>query len=83
MGITVSGMISKAGRLNYPIAAVSGDAQRYQGTKLVWPVVGPNGFDPSFNPIKEGVGKQYSADFQLTLVSQPTSVQINSTSNST
>jgi hypothetical protein len=56
VGITVSGMISKAGRLNYPIAAVFGDAQRYQGTKLVWPVVGPNGFDPSINPIREAVG---------------------------
>ena len=49
-------MISNAGRLNCPIAAVFGDAQRYQGTKLVWPVVGPNGFDPSLNPIRGPVG---------------------------
>jgi hypothetical protein len=56
VGITVSGMISKAGRANYPIAAVLGDAQRYQGTKLIWPVVGPNGFDTALNPINGSVG---------------------------
>ena len=52
VGITASGMISKADRINCPVAAVFGDAQRYQGTNLIWPVVGPNGFDPSVNPIK-------------------------------
>jgi hypothetical protein len=51
VGITVSEMISKAGRANYPLAAVFGDAQRYQGTKLIWPVVNANGFDTSLNPI--------------------------------
>ena len=52
VGITVSGMISKAVRINCPVAAIFGDAQRYQGTNLTWPVVGPNGFDLSINPIK-------------------------------
>jgi hypothetical protein len=61
VGITVSGMISNAGRLNYPIAAVLGDAQRYQGTKLVWPIVGSNGFNSSLNPIKGTDGK-YQAE---------------------
>lgn len=52
VGITASGMIAKAGRINCPVAAVVGDAQRYQGTNLTWPVVGPNGFDASVNVIK-------------------------------
>lgn len=47
----VSGMISNASLVNCPIAAVFGDAQRYQGTGLTWPVAGANGFSPSFNPI--------------------------------
>ena len=51
VGETVSQMIINASRVNCPIAAVFGDAQRYQGTVLTWPVAGPNGFDPSFNPI--------------------------------
>jgi len=49
----VSGMVSNASRVNCPISAVFGDAQRYQGTKLTWPVAGANGFDPSFNPISD------------------------------
>jgi hypothetical protein len=57
VGITVSGMVSKAGRINCPIAAIFGDAQRYQGTKLSWPVVGPNGFNPTVNLIKGVVRK--------------------------
>jgi hypothetical protein len=57
VGITVSGMISKAGRINCPVAAVVGDAQRYQGTKLTWPVVGPNGFNASVDVIKGVVRK--------------------------
>jgi len=57
VGITVSGMISKAGRLNYPIAAIFQDAQRYQGTKLRWPILGPNGFDKSLNPISRVLGR--------------------------
>ena len=58
-GQEISQMISKAGgRINAPIAAVFGDAQRYQGSKLTWPVVGTNGFDPSYNPINNGnIGK--------------------------
>ena len=47
----VSEMVSEAGRVNCPVSAVYGDAQRYQGTRLTWPVAGPYGFDPSFNPI--------------------------------
>ena len=65
-------MISQAGRVNYPIAAVFGDAQRYQDTKLIWPVVGPHGFDPSINPIKEGVSKPLFGppliDFSVTII---------------
>lgn len=49
----VSQMILKAGdRINCPIAALFGDAHPYQGTKLTWPVVENNTFDPSFNPVK-------------------------------
>ena len=51
VGQAVSGMISEAGRVNCPVAAVFGDPQRYQGTNLQWPVAGTNGFDPSFNPV--------------------------------
>lgn len=47
----VSGYISKAGRVNCPIAAAFGDAQRYQGSSLSWPVVENGVFTPSFNPI--------------------------------
>ena len=58
VGITVSGMISKAGRINCPVAAIVGDAQRYQGTKLTWPIAGPNGFDPSVN-LTKGVLRKF------------------------
>jgi hypothetical protein len=51
VGQAVSGMVSKAGRVNCPISAAFGDAQRYQGTNLQWPVADENGFDPSSNPI--------------------------------
>jgi hypothetical protein len=51
VGQTVSGYIAKAGFVNCPIAAVFGDAQRYQSTSLSWPVAGSTSFDPSFNPI--------------------------------
>jgi len=54
VGETVSGYIAKAGFVNCPIAAVFGDAQRYQSTKLTWPVAGTTSFDPSFNPINSG-----------------------------
>jgi hypothetical protein len=56
VGQAVSAMISEANRVNCPISAVFGDAQRYQGTNLTWPVAGVNGFDPSFNPISGGPG---------------------------
>ena len=56
VGQAVSVMVSKANRINCPISAVFGDAQRYQGTKLTWPVAGANGFDPSSNPINGGGG---------------------------
>jgi hypothetical protein len=53
VGQAISQMILKTGgRINCPIAAVFGDAHPYQGTKLTWPVVENNAFDPSFNPIK-------------------------------
>lgn len=46
-GQTISGMISQAGnRINAPIAAVFGDAQRYQGSKLNWPIVSSSGWAP-------------------------------------
>ena len=45
-------MISKANRVNCPIGAVFGDEQRYQGTKLTWPVATANGFNATFNPIE-------------------------------
>lgn len=48
---TISHTISANDRVNCPIAALFGDAQRYQGTNLTWPVVGPTGFNPSPNPI--------------------------------
>jgi hypothetical protein len=51
VGQTVSGYIAQAGFVNCPIAAVFGDAQRYQSTSLSWPVAGSTSFDPSFNPI--------------------------------
>jgi len=51
VGETVSGYITTANLVNCPIAAVFGDAQRYQGTKLTWPVAGATSFDPSSNPI--------------------------------
>ena len=54
VGEAVSGYISQAGRINCPVAAAFGDAQRYQGTRLTWPVAGTTGFDPSFNPINSG-----------------------------
>jgi hypothetical protein len=47
-------MIKNAGRVNCPIGAVFGDGQRYQGSKLSWPVAGANGFTASFNPINGG-----------------------------
>jgi hypothetical protein len=50
-GIDISQMIAAAGLLNVPVAAIEGDAQRYQGTSLVWPVVTSSGFDPTANPI--------------------------------
>lgn len=57
VGKEISQMISKAGdRINCPIAAVFGDSQPYQGTKLTWPVVEDNGYNPSFNPIKGHIG---------------------------
>ena len=57
-GQEISQMISNAGgRTNCPIAAVFGDPQRYQGTKLTWPVVGSNGFTPSSNPISGTTGR--------------------------
>lgn len=52
VGITASGWISKANRINCPVASLFGDAQRYQGTNLTWPVVNSHGFEPSVNPIK-------------------------------
>lgn len=52
VGQAVSQMILKAGgRINCPVAALFGDAHPYQGTKLTWPIVENNAFDPSFNPI--------------------------------
>jgi hypothetical protein len=52
VGQAVSEMISNVGgRVNCPIAAVFGDTQRYQSTSLSWPIVGSDGFVPSFNPI--------------------------------
>ena len=51
VGEVVSGLIANASLINCPISAVFGDPQRYQGTKLTWPVVGPNGFVASSNPI--------------------------------
>jgi len=60
LGRTISGMISKAGQINVPVAAVMGDAQRYQKTNLRWPIVGPNGFDVSINPLTE-VGSDANA----------------------
>jgi hypothetical protein len=57
VGQNISHMISDAGgRINCPIAALFGDAQPYQGTKLTWPVVANNSYDPSFNPIKGTIG---------------------------
>src|SRR5579871_1607906 len=56
-GQAVSRMIANAGgRINAPIGAVFGDAQRYQGTKLTWPVVGSNGFNPAGSPINGTAG---------------------------
>ena len=63
VGQAVSVMISKANRVNCPIGAVFGDAQRYQGTKLTWPVAGANGFDPSFNPINGDGGNSSSSAY--------------------
>lgn len=51
VGQAVSEIISEANRVNCPISAVFGDAQRYQGTNLTWPVATANGFNASFNPI--------------------------------
>jgi hypothetical protein len=51
-GIDISSMISAAGLINAPIAAIEGDAQRYQGTGLTWPVVSSSGFNANYNPIK-------------------------------
>jgi hypothetical protein len=45
-------MISAAGLINAPIAAIVGDAQRYQGTGLTWPVVSSSGFNANYNPIQ-------------------------------
>ena len=57
VGISVSQMILNAtGRVNCPVAAFLGDAQRYQGTNLTWPVVENNKFVPSFNPINGTFG---------------------------
>jgi hypothetical protein len=51
VGEAVSGYVREAGRVNCPIAAAFGDAQRYQGSSLSWPVVENGVFTPSFNPI--------------------------------
>jgi hypothetical protein len=58
VGISVSQMIHNAtGRINCPVAAFLGDAHRYQGTNLTWPVVENNQFIPSFNPINGTFGQ--------------------------
>ena len=44
-------MISNTGLINAPISAIIGDAQRYQGTGLRWPIVTDTGFNGSMNPI--------------------------------
>jgi hypothetical protein len=50
-GIQNSPLISMAGFINAPLGAVFGDAQRYQGTSLQWPIVDAAGFDGTQNPI--------------------------------
>jgi hypothetical protein len=49
-------IINQGGRVNVPISAVFGDAQRYQGTTLVWPIVTSSGFDASQKPTNGTVG---------------------------
>lgn len=44
-------MIANTGLINAPISAIFGDAQRYQGTGLRWPVVTSTGFNGTMNPI--------------------------------
>ena len=47
----ISAMIANTGLINAPISAVFGDAQRYHGTRLRWPIVTNNGFNGTMNPI--------------------------------
>ena len=50
-GMDISAMIANTGLINAPISAIFGDAQRYQGTALRWPVVTNTGFNGTMNPI--------------------------------
>jgi hypothetical protein len=49
-------IINQGGRVNVPISAVFGDAQRYQGTTLVWPIVTSSGFNANQKPTNGTVG---------------------------
>ena len=60
----VSQHISPPNRVNCPISAAFGDRQRYQGTKLTWPVAGPNGFDSS-SSLKRKARPSYVALLRL------------------
>jgi hypothetical protein len=50
-GMDISAMVANTGLINAPISAIFGDAQRYQGTGLRWPVVTETGFNGTMNPI--------------------------------
>jgi hypothetical protein len=49
-------IINQGGRINCPVSAVFGDAQRYQGSSLVWPIVTANGFNAASMPTNGTMG---------------------------